>query len=72
MKLNVGMVRTLRESLRDDCDIMIDCRQGLNFDYAVEFALRIEEYRPRWLEECFMPDRIDSNVKLKAKTRIPL
>jgi L-rhamnonate dehydratase len=72
MKLNVGMVRTLRESLGDDYDIMIDCWQGLNFDYAVDFASRIEEYRPRWLEECFMPDRIDSYVKLKAKTRIPL
>ena len=33
---------------------------------------RIEEYRPRWLEEPFMPDRIDSHVRLKAKTRIPL
>ncbi len=72
MKLNVAMVRTLRESLGDDYDIMIDCWQGLNFDYAVDFASRIEEYRPRWLEECFMPDRIDSYVKLKAKTRIPL
>jgi L-alanine-DL-glutamate epimerase-like enolase superfamily enzyme len=51
---------------------MIDCWQSLNFDYAVDFCSRIEEFRPRWVEECFMPDRIDSHVKLKAKTRIPL
>jgi L-alanine-DL-glutamate epimerase-like enolase superfamily enzyme len=61
MKLDVGMVRTLRESLGDDYDIMIDCWQGLNFDYAAALT-----------EECFMPDRIDNYVKLKAKTRIPL
>jgi L-rhamnonate dehydratase len=51
---------------------MIDCWQSLNLDYAVDFCSRIEEFRPRWIEECFMPDRIDSHVKLKAKTRIPL
>jgi L-alanine-DL-glutamate epimerase-like enolase superfamily enzyme len=69
---NVALVRTLRETLGDDYDIMIDCWQSLNLDYAVDFCSRIEEYRPRWVEECFMPDRIDSHVKLKAKTRIPL
>ncbi|MEZ5906820.1 MAG: enolase C-terminal domain-like protein [Geminicoccaceae bacterium] len=56
----------------DDYDIMLDCWQSMNLDYAVELCSRIEEYRPRWLEEAFMPDRIDSHVKLKAKTRIPL
>ena len=72
MKLNVAMVRTLRETLGDDYDIMLDCWQSMNFDYAVDLCSRIEEFRPRWLEEAFMPDRIDSHVKLKAKTRIPL
>jgi L-rhamnonate dehydratase len=69
---NVALVRTLREALGDDYDLMIDCWQSLNLDYAVDFCSRIEEFRPRWIEECFMPDRIDSHVKLKAKTRIPL
>jgi L-alanine-DL-glutamate epimerase-like enolase superfamily enzyme len=72
LKKNVALVRTLRETLGDDYDIMIDCWQSLNLDYAVDFCSRIEEYRPRWIEEPFMPDRIDSHVKLKAKTNIPL
>ena len=54
--------------LGDDYDIMTDCWQSLNLDYAVDFCERIAEYRPRWIEEPFMPDRIDSHVKLKAKT----
>ncbi|MBN9510893.1 MAG: mandelate racemase/muconate lactonizing protein [Alphaproteobacteria bacterium] len=72
LKLNVALVRTLRETLGDDYDIMLDCWQSMNFDYAVDLCERIEEFRPRWLEEAFMPDRIDTYVKLKAKTRIPL
>ena len=72
MKANVALVRTLRDTLGDEDDIMLDCWQGMNFDYCVDLCSRIEEYRPRWIEECFMPDRIDSYVKLKAKTKIPL
>lgn len=72
MKKNVALVRTLRETLGEDYDIMLDCWQSMNLDFAVELCSRIEEYRPRWLEEAFMPDRIDSYVKLKAKTNIPL
>jgi L-alanine-DL-glutamate epimerase-like enolase superfamily enzyme len=72
MKLNVALVKTLRETLGDGYDIMLDCWQSMNYDYAVDLCTRIEEFRPRWLEEAFMPDRIDSHVKLKAKTKIPL
>lgn len=72
LKKNVALVRTLREALGDDYDLMFDCWQSLHFDYAVDLCTRIEEFRPRWLEEAFMPDRIDSYARLKAKTRIPL
>ena len=60
MRGNVELVRTLRETLGDDYDIMLDCWQSFDPIYAVELAERIAEYRPRWLEECWMPDRIDS------------
>ena len=69
---NVALVRALREAVGDEYDLMIDCWQSLDLDYAVDLCSRIEEFRPRWIEECFMPDRIDSHVKLKAKTHIPL
>lgn len=72
LKKNVALVRTLRETLGEDYDIMLDCWQSMNYDYALRLCEQIEEFHPRWLEEAFMPDRIDSHVKLKAKTRIPL
>ena len=67
MRENVALVRTLRETLGDDDDIMLDCWQSFDPIYAIELAERIAEYRPRWLEECVMPDRIDSYRRVKAE-----
>ena len=72
MRDNVALVRTLRETLGDDADIMLDCWQSFDPIYAIELAGRIAEFRPRWLEECVMPDRIDSYRRVKDATRIPL
>ena len=69
---NVELVRTLRETLGEDYDIMLDCWQSFDPIYAIELAGRIAEYRPRWLEEVVMPDRIDSYVRVKERTDIPL
>ncbi len=69
---NVELVRTLREALGEDDDIMLDCWQSMDFPYVLQLAERIEAYRPRWLEECAMPDRIDTYRRIKAKIRIPL
>jgi L-rhamnonate dehydratase len=72
MHKNVELVRTLRETLGEDYDIMLDCWQSFDPIYVVELAERIAEYRPRWLEECVMPDRIDSYRRVKERTQIPL
>ena len=72
VKQNVALVRTLRETLGDDYDIMLDCWQAFDPIYAIELAERIAEFRPRWLEECVMPDRIDSYRRVKDSTPIPL
>jgi L-rhamnonate dehydratase len=69
---NVELVRTLREAVGEDYDLMLDCWQAMDVPYVVELADRIEEFRPHWLEECVMPDRIDSYRKLRERIRIPL
>jgi L-rhamnonate dehydratase len=69
---NVELVRTLREAVGDDYDLMFDCWQAMDVNYMAELIDRIEAYRPRWLEECVMPDRIDSYVRIRQSTRIPL
>jgi len=71
-KKNVALVKTLRETLGDDDDIMLDCWQSWDLNYAVKMVSYIEEYEPRWLEEVAMPDRIDTYRRLRERTSIPL
>jgi L-rhamnonate dehydratase len=72
MRKNVELVRTLRETLGDDYDIMLDCWQSMEPTYVIDLAERIAEFRPKWLEEVVMPDRIDSYRRVKERTQIPL
>lgn len=72
IRKNIDLVRTLRESLGDDDEIMLDCWQSWDLTYAVRMTERIEEFSPRWLEECAMPDRIDTYRELRQRTSIPL
>jgi L-alanine-DL-glutamate epimerase-like enolase superfamily enzyme len=72
LRKNVELIRTLRETLGEDYDIMLDCWQSFDYRSMLQLAQRIEEYRPYWLEETVMPDRIDSYRRLRDKLKIPL
>ncbi len=69
---NVEMVKTLRETVGPEIDIMLDCWQSMDVNYVVKLASYIEEYQPRWIEEVAMPDRIDSYRKIREKINIPV
>jgi len=69
---NIELVKTLRENLGDNYELMFDCWQSMDAPYVLELAEAIKKYNPKWLEECAMPDRIDSYVKIKNKINIPL
>ena len=72
LKKNIELVKTLRETLGGDYDLMFDCWQSMDVPYVLSLAAAIKKYNPKWLEECAMPDRIDSYVRLKNKINIPL
>ena len=72
LKKNIELVKTLRETLGDDYDLMFDCWQSMDVPYVLSLAAAIKKYNPKWLEECAMPDRIESYVRLKKKINIPL
>jgi L-rhamnonate dehydratase len=69
---NVAMVRILRETLGDEMGLMIDAWMSMDLNYAAEFAKRIEQYNPRWLEEPFLADEMQSFVELRKRTRVPI
>ena len=72
LKKNVDLVRALRETVGDDVDLMFDAFMGWNLDYAIAWAKQVEAFRPRWIEEAFHVDKIDSFVQLRKSTSVPV
>ena len=69
---NVELARNLREVMGTNGDFMFDAFMGWNLDYAIAWAKQAEQYRPRWIEEAFHADKIDSFVQLRRSTSIPV
>jgi L-alanine-DL-glutamate epimerase-like enolase superfamily enzyme len=72
MRWNLELVRALRETLEGGTDIMFDTFMGWDLDYAMEWARKAEQWNPRWIEEAFMPDRVEMFAALARSTRIPV
>ena len=72
MQRNVELVRTVRESIGDDIDLMADAYMGWNLDYARRMLPLLEPFRLRWLEEPVIPDDVQGYTQLKSYSRIPI
>jgi L-rhamnonate dehydratase len=72
MKKNVEMVKTVRDAVGDDVNIMLEAYMGFNFAYAKQFLKLLEPYNLRWAEELLLPDEIHNFSKLKQYSSIPL
>jgi L-rhamnonate dehydratase len=72
MKKNVELVRILRQAVGDDIELMFDVYSGWDLSYALEWAKRVEPYRPRWIEEATQAEKIDSFAQLRKGTSIPV
>jgi L-alanine-DL-glutamate epimerase-like enolase superfamily enzyme len=69
---NVALVRTLREANGEETEFMFDAFMGWDLNFALAWAKRCEQYRPRWIEEAFSPDKIASFAELRKATSIPI
>ena len=72
MQRNVDLVRTVRETVGDDIDVMADAYMGWTLDYAKRMLPLLEPFHLRWLEEPVIPDDIHGYAELKAYGRIPI
>jgi L-rhamnonate dehydratase len=72
MRNNVELVKTLRETLGEDYEVMFDAYSGWDQDYALEWARQVEQYRPYWMEEVTHPEKIDSFAAIRRGTTVPL
>ena len=72
MMRNVDLVRTVREAVGPNVEIMFDSWMGWDRTYTIRLAERIEQYYPRWIEESVPADRTDDFASIRQSTRVPI
>jgi L-rhamnonate dehydratase len=72
MQRNVELVRTVREAVGNDIDVMADAYMGWTLDYAKRMLPLLEPFQLRWLEEPVIPDDVQGYAELKSYGRIPI
>jgi L-alanine-DL-glutamate epimerase-like enolase superfamily enzyme len=72
MQRNLDLVRTVRETVGDEIDVMADAYMGWTLDYAKRMLPLLEPFNLRWLEEPVIPDDVRGYAELKSYGRIPI
>jgi L-alanine-DL-glutamate epimerase-like enolase superfamily enzyme len=71
--LDVALVAAARAAAGDDCELMIDVGFGwATAEQGIATARRLAEFKPRWIEEPFWPDRYDSYRALVDAVDTPI
>lgn len=72
MQHNLELVRTVREAVGNEIDVMADAYMGWTLDYAKRMLPLLEPFHLRWLEEPVIPDDIHGYAELRSYGRIPI
>jgi L-alanine-DL-glutamate epimerase-like enolase superfamily enzyme len=72
MQRNVELVRTVRETVGEEIDVMADAYMGWTLDYAKRMLPLLAPFHLRWLEEPVIPDDIHGYAELKSYGQIPI
>lgn len=69
---NVDLVRTTREAVGDNVDIMADAYMGWNVEYAKRMLRMLTPYNLRWVEEPVISDDLNGYAELKAMNLVSI
>jgi L-rhamnonate dehydratase len=72
MRKNVAQVRTLREAVGDDVDLMADAYMGWDAAYAIDMLRQLEPYGLFWIEEPVLPDNYAGYARIRERSRTPV
>lgn len=72
IEANVALAQAAREAAGQHVDLMLDAWSSWDVPYAVTMAERIAEFRPRWLEEPVLADRIESYAEIRRRMPFPV
>jgi galactonate dehydratase len=68
----VASVRSMREALGPEVDLLVEVHRRLAPMHAVRVARRMSEYRPFWYEEPISAQNLDALAEVRAKIDIPV
>jgi L-rhamnonate dehydratase len=72
MQRNVELLKTIREVIGYEIDLMADAYMGWTLDYARRMLPLLEPFQLRWLEEAVIPDDIGGYAALKSLGKVPI
>jgi len=64
---NEAFVAQARETIGDDCELMLDCWMAFDVEYTVRLAEILRPYRLKWMEECLVPEDLDGHLRLRQR-----
>ena len=72
MRRNLDLIRTIRETVGDEVDIMAEAYMGWTFEYARRMLPLLAPFNLRWLEEPVIPDHINNSAELRRIGGVPI
>lgn len=69
---NIDLVRTAREAIGPNVDLMADAYMGWNVEYAKRMLRLLEPFNLRWVEEPVISDDLAGYSELKALNRVAI
>ncbi len=67
IKRNQDFVARARETIGEQCELMLDCWMAFDVEYAVRLAEALRPHRLRWMEECLIPEDLDAHLELRRR-----
>lgn len=66
---DIERCRLMREQIGYENTLMMDSNQIFDVDQAIEWVLKLKEFKPLWIEEPTSPDDVLGNAKIAAALR---
>lgn len=72
MAANYELIKTVRDVIGPDVDLMADAYMGWDVAYAIRMIRRVDELDLRWIEEPVIPDDIEGYARIRSAVSTPI
>ena len=68
----VNFFADVRKELGKDADVALECHAHYDTETAIQICNRVEPLRPVWVEEPIPSDNVESMLRVRNNTRVPI